>query len=443
MTTTQETLQPCGAADRWLTAVDVGSDAWWQRLARIGTPLTERTDNQQINMSFFWRDPAGSEARSAIERVYIDVNGVTDHHSLQPESLRRLPGTDVWHWSTRIEADWRGSYSLIPVTAAQRPPRFSDDAATRRSQQREWWISLFPHAIADPLNGAAPHGVHRRRPLSLAQMPAAPDYAAWLTYDRLRPAADMTRLRQLSWQSRRLNNTRRIWIYTTGAKPAPDRPLALLLDGQNWAEGLPLFGVLDDQTAQGLLPPACWVFIDVIDAQSRERELPCHADFWLAVQEELLPLVRQYADFSPCADRTLVAGQSYGGLAALYAGLHWPQRFGRILTQSGSFWWPNMAFMRDFARREQHQPGWLTRQLQEGALPPGQLTIFQQAGNREADIAFVNQQINPALVAAGHQVNFQIYSGGHDALCWRCGLLQGLRWLLAPFSSSATGVNHD
>nr|VUD35071.1 enterobactin esterase [Raoultella sp. NCTC 9187] len=34
--------------------------------------------------------------------------------------------------------------------------------------------------------------------------------------------------------------------------------------------------------------------------------------FWLAVQEELLPQVRQIADFSDRAERTVVAGQSFG-----------------------------------------------------------------------------------------------------------------------------------
>ncbi|MEX0632289.1 alpha/beta hydrolase-fold protein [Serratia ureilytica] len=45
--------------------------------------------------------------------------------------------------------------------------------------------------------------------------------------------------------------------------------------------------------------------------------------------------------------RTVVAGR-YGGLAALYAGLHWPARFGHVLSQSGSFWWPTVQFVTQF-----------------------------------------------------------------------------------------------
>jgi enterochelin esterase family protein len=35
--------------------------------------------------------------------------------------------------------------------------------------------------------------------------------------------------------------------------------------------------------------------IDAIDMEHRSRELPCNPDFWLAVQEELLPLVKTCA----------------------------------------------------------------------------------------------------------------------------------------------------
>lgn len=128
-----------------------------------------------------------------------------------------------------------------------------------------------------------------------------------------------------------------MWIYTTGS--GADRPLAVLLDGQFWAESMPVFAPLAGLTREGRLPPAVYVLIDVIDNQHRGVELPCNRDFWLAVQEELLPLVQAVAPFSDRADRTVVAGQSFGGLAAMYAALHWPQRFGCVLSQSGSYWY--------------------------------------------------------------------------------------------------------
>ncbi len=51
--------------------------------------------------------------------------------------------------------------------------------------------------------------------------------------------------------------------------------------------------------------------------------------------------MKAIAPFSDRADHAVVAGQSFGGLSALYVGLHWPERFGCVLSQSGSYWWPH------------------------------------------------------------------------------------------------------
>lgn len=430
------TRQPHGYTARLLAAENAGEEAWWQALAEIGTPLVEELSADRVIMSYFWRDPQGDEAHSPVRRVYIDINCVTDHHSPQPQSLQRLPGTDIWHWSTEIEPQWRGSYSLIPVEADRLPPTFSDDAPTRASEQRSWWMSVMPLAIADPLNRGRSLRNSYQHALSAAHMPGAPDQSAWHLLDSGQPAqADAARLQQFRWKSALLGNERRIWLYTTGETPHPEqRPLTLLLDGQNWAEGSPLFSALDCETESGHLPAAVWLFIDVIDLTFREQELPCNPTFWQAVEEELLPLARTLTPFSEEADRTLVAGQSYGGLAATYAGLHRPLRFGRVLSQSGSFWWPSVELIRHFSTRQNNEMGWLTAQLLERALPESHLTVYMEAGSREGDMAPLSAQMHEALVAAGHRTHFRIYAGGHDSLCWRGGLIDGLRWLLADFA---------
>ncbi len=149
-------------------------------------------------------------------------------------------------------------------------------------------------------------------------------------------------------------------IYTTGEAVDPQtRPLAILLDGQFWAESMPVWSPLAALTREGRLPPAVYLLIDAIDNQRRGVELPCHRDFWLAVQEELLPLVHGYAPFSDRPDRTVVAGQSFGGLAAMFAALNWPQRFGCVLSQSGSYWWPH---------RDGRGTGFIGEQLRRGGV---------------------------------------------------------------------------
>jgi len=423
---------PTGTVEDWLQLSSLGTDSWWQRVCQVGTPVIERDAGGETTMHFFWRDPQGHLTHSSTERVYIDINGVTDHHSTSPESLKRIGSSDVWHWSTLIESNWRGSYSLIPVSAEHLPPLFSGSRGDRKILQRKWWISLMPLAIPDILNRSRPFMSSRRTALSKAHMPDAPYQSAWALHDAGLSKTTLRTLQTLQWQSTLLNTTRNVWLFTTGETAEPERrPLVILLDGQNWVHGQPIYSALEHATDAGELPPASWLFIDVIDSQHREVELPCNETFWQAIQQELLPFAHQHVAFSHEASRTLVVGQSYGGLAALYAGLHWPQRFGGILTQSGSFWWPHLQYICDYANREQHAPGLLLRQLQNNELPAGKLKIFQEVGDREADMLYVNQQMRPALEAAGHSLHFRCYSGGHDALCWRGGLIDGCRWLLA------------
>lgn len=137
---------------------------------------------------------------------------------------------------------------------------------------------------------------------------------------------------------------------------------------------MPVWSPLAALTREGRLPPAVYLLIDAIDNQRRGVELPCHRDFWLAVQEELLPLVHGYALFSDRPDRTVVAGQSFGGLAAMFAALNWPQRFGCVLSQSGSYWWPH---------RDGRGTGFIGEQLRQGEVSAAGLRVWLEAGQRE------------------------------------------------------------
>lgn len=98
-----------------------GSDDWWQH---ISGPQIEAVDGA-YRVTFWWRDPAGNETSSAIQRVWIYITGVTDHHkNAVPQTLQRIPGTDAWCWQTTLSPTWRGSYCFIP---SARDDDFSPD----------------------------------------------------------------------------------------------------------------------------------------------------------------------------------------------------------------------------------------------------------------------------------------------------------------------------
>ena len=96
-----------------MTALKVGSESWWQ--SKHG-PEWQRLNDEMFEVTFWWRDPQGSEEYSTIKRVWVYVTGVTDHHqNSQPQSMQRIAGTNVWQWTTQLNANWRGSYCFIPA----------------------------------------------------------------------------------------------------------------------------------------------------------------------------------------------------------------------------------------------------------------------------------------------------------------------------------------
>ncbi|EPJ3205967.1 enterochelin esterase [Salmonella enterica subsp. enterica serovar Derby] len=402
-----------------VTALMMGSEAWWQ--SKNG-PEWEREDNGDYRVTFWWRDPQGTEKESAIRRVWVYITGVTDHHqNAVPQSMRRIVGTNVWCWSISLNANWRGSYCFIPSDRNDIFASLAPGETPDRTVLREGWRQLLTQAIADPLNTQSWKG-GRGHAVSALEMPDAPVQPGWG-----RPENPDSPAVCLQWHSDRLGNTRRVWVFTTGEANPEERPLAILLDGQFWADSMPVWPALTSLTHRGQLPPAVYLLIDAIDTPHRSHELPCNPDFWLAVQQELLPLVKTTTPFSGDPQRTVVAGQSFGGLASLYAGLNWPDRFGCVLSQSGSYWWPH---------RGGHQDGVIIEQLKAGTVSVQGLRIVLEAGTREPIIFRANQALFAQFPSAPQSIFWRQVEGGHDALCWRGGLMQGLMTLWQPLTDT-------
>lgn len=405
-----------------------GSPGWWAEQQKYTFPRIELLENQQCRVTFLWRDPAGAETTSDCQRVWINITGVTDHHQPAPPcSLERLPGSDLWYWQTLLPSDWRGSYCLIPSTSYPGP-----DAAAPAEQRRMWWREQFHHAVADPLNPLRSWRGGRGMEVSALHLPDAPPQPEWQATDQHQQPTVTTR--SLLWESPRLANSRTVSLLETGENRSAQRPLVLLLDGEFWLTAMPLAAPLQTLTTQQQLPSAIYLFIDAIDRTHRSLELPCYPAFWEAVQDELLPLVSAHTGWQAAAERTLVAGQSFGGLSAVYATLNWPQYFGQAVSLSGSFWWPTRG----------KPQGQLLQQLTQQTFPAAPRRLWLEAGKREPAVCQANEMLYQALQQQQINSCLTLIEGGHDALCWRGGLLNGLRALLTtPISCSLLSTTGD
>ncbi|MGV9878908.1 enterochelin esterase [Streptomyces sp. NPDC003006] len=377
---------------------------FWNRIEAMGAPLVEPDpagDPAYRLVTFLWRDDSAHSAHPATDVLAL-LHTVTDkdRHAgdLTPHLMERLPGTDVWALGHRLRADHRASYQFYVAHGTRQDTLRTD---------REAWLRVLDEAVPDPLN-ADPRLPARdgRNPASVMSLPDAP------------PQPYVNRRAKAAGKSVEAEvDGRRVTLHLP---QEPPRALAVLLDGEMWGPVLRVGDTLDALHADGAVPPTAALLVDTMGR--RMEDLSCSGDFvdWLA--DVLLPWAATAYDVTAPPERTLIAGQSAGGLTAAYAAHRRPDRFGAALSQSGSFWWP------DENAPDGAGPEWLTRQYARAPHRPVRLHL--EVGAQEWMLLAENRRLRNVLRARGYDVTYEEFNGGHDYACWRGGLAAGLAELL-------------
>ncbi|TXR53663.1 enterochelin esterase [Reinekea thalattae] len=406
---------------------DIGSNNWWSAIKKTGTPVLFEIDSNWVDAIFLYQ----KKPEDNFENLYIHISGITNHHCFQLAEFEQFNQTDVWLFRCRLAKNWRASYQLLPRFSQQIREPLTGSQMEKQLQHRQFLIQLFESAIADPLNNNnLPHCPWGKKHSALS-MPNAIPQTAWQTFDNQSYTQEQNNLTRHSWLSNQLQQERHYWLFnTSNTEDSKDLPLVILLDGDFWAETLPISGVVQQQTQQGHLPAAVYLFIDSIDGKQRMQDLMGSDDFWFAINNELIPDIASQLPITEKPEHTVVTGQSLGGLSALYAALKWPQRYGAVLSQSGSFWWPDnrLIFQQDSEKIA------LTDEMQQllelGAQRPNKLNVFMEVGSAEEAMVPLNNAVFNALKQQQHSIDFRHFAGGHDRYCWRGGLIEGLTKLL-------------
>lgn len=268
-------------------------------------------------------------------------------------------------------------------------------------------------AYADPFNPAGA-GLDR----SIAATPDAPPQPHWpdLGADDV-PPLPRTRLR---WAGELLGGRRTVRVQPVGG----GGPVVLLLDGDDWLYLHPAVDAFESAVAGGEMPPVTLVFLP---AKDRAAEFMCSPGLWEGVRDELLPLVaRSGVPADP--DRLVVAGQSLGGLSALYAALEFPELVSRVACQSGSFWWAPGA--EDLADPFGGPAGGaVAARLRTGPDLSG-LRIAFDVGEHETRMLPHCEAAETLTKQAGATVRVSRSASGHDRAGWRHALLRDVAWAL-------------
>lgn len=392
-------------------------DSFWQDVTKQGAPLIEpfKGDDRHVLLTLLWR--AKEQTRNVI--VFGGVAG-TDFSKNQ---MTRLLDTDLWYRTYKVRNDARFTYNLSPNDSLV-PFEKIDLNDQKAVMQR---ISTFK---TDPLNSKTYLGLP---PTSLVELPAAPPQP-WI---KRSPDVPAGKIEEKRLKSAILTNERKAWVYTPpGYNTSGERyGLMVLFDGFAYTLLVPTPVILDNLLAKGLIPPMVAIVLDNPTPTSRSDELPCNARFADFLAKEAVPWVRANYHVTSNPSHTIVAGSSYGGLAATYAGFRHPEIFGNVISQSASFWWKPEG-------DAEHE--WLTRQFV--ASPKLPVRFYLDVGLMETgpttddgpDQILVNRHMRDVLQAKGYSVHYREFNGGHEYLNWRGTLADALLVLVGKGAAENT-----
>jgi len=301
--------------------------------------------------------------------------------------MMRLGNTNLWFKTERIPRDARFGYLINENDTGYGP---------------------------DPLNS------HFQSGRSIAELPGAPD-EPWI---REIPGAPKGTVTKEIFKSEILKEDRAISVYLPASYVSDGESFNLLVvfDGESYGRdgAVPAPTILDNLIYKLKIPPTVAVLVN--SQKTRDRDLLCSEAFAMFVAKELVPWIREKYHATNDPTRNVVAGSSYGGLAAAWTALRHAAVFGNVLSQSGSFnYTPKSAGAQD--SDYYYETGWLIRQFVRAPVLP--LRFYLQVGRFEG-LSGPNRHLRDILEAKGYQVTFAEYSGNHDYLSWRDLLGEGL-----------------
>ncbi len=378
---------------------------FWEDISRKGTPFVEDIpgDSGHCLATFLYR--GGKDVRNVV--IFIN-NGFWGE--IGSNRMSRLAMTEVWHKTYRFRADARFTY-LLSVNDPLTP--ISEATAA------ESWLRRSASWIFDPLNPRRFPAYPRQ--VSVLELPGAPA-EPWIVF-RHEVAKGLVESRRI--RSKIIGNERTVWIYHPAQAKVPGHEpgLLVLFDGGAYKDWIPTPTILDNLMAAGRIPPVAAILVGHPSLEARNRELVFSDPFMRFLTEELLPPLRRELGASQAPRLTVIGGCSSGGLAATYAAYLHPDVFGNVLSQSG-------AFMLSPAGLSEQ--GWLIRKLAtKPALPirfhlDCGLMEDQAGGAGELSLLESNRRLRDALEAAGYQVHYREFNGGHEYVNWRGTLAEGL-----------------
>lgn len=378
---------------------------FWHDVQAVDVPLvTDVPGNpDERDVTFLWR------SEKSLQGVYLFLNRVTDKSNVAMGFMTRIPSSDIWTLTLQLPATYRGTYTFIEI-----PP---ETPAEHISQLGGRFSRLGGQP--DPLSKRGGINVRGAAQESILALDKAPEQSEWSDAPRAHQGVIAT---SYPWVA---GHQRRVRLYRPAVPDAAPLGLLVLLDAEKWFDHVGVLGAIDVAINSGRIAPLAVLGIDNLDESDRSAILGGQRELVLDIAERLIPqLALDYPDNVWAGrSRTVLCGQSLGGVTALMAAIHAPDTFGCVLSHSPSMWWTSARSKRQVTFSE-HDTSWVSEQVL--STPPSAVRVTLAVGTLEGATVPHVQRLHQRLLAAGVASQLTLYTGGHDFAWWRGALIDGL-----------------
>jgi enterochelin esterase-like enzyme len=311
-----------------------------------------------------------------------------------PTPMRRLHGTDLWYVVLELPEGSRIEYQLEVVRGGQRS-RFNDP--------------LNPKVSRSPVGNSSACYAHGY---------VVPD---WTLFD---PEARPGSLADIAVPSRALRRETRVTLYLPARFRRSARyPLLIVHDGGDYLEYASAKTVLDNLIHRLDVAELVAAFVYPGDRLAEYANSAAHARYLTA---ELLPRLEAELPLVGRPGGRCLMGSSFGAVASLATAYRYPEVYGSLLLQSGSFVFTDIG--NNHGGGPVFEP--VVRFINRYRAGPRRVAdrLFVSCGVYEPLIV-PNRSMVPVFEGAGMTVRYVEARDGHSWEDWRDRLRAGLSWI--------------
>lgn len=358
-----------------------------------GTPSEASIDNFISNNQFPLVEPGRVTFvyRGPGEEVILR-RWISGHNTARPMS--QMEDTDLWALTMELPDVSRFEYKFEVVSQGTR------------------------HLILDQLNDVLAHDPFGANSVCQGWGYERPDWTFHDADSRSGTLSDHT------FFSQAFEEERTIQVYLPARyRPSRNYPLLIVHDGSDFVRFAELKIVLDNLIHRLEVPP---MIVALTNSADRLGEYTCNDKHARFLGEDLLEFMESNFPLVSEPTARAVMGASLGAVASFHAAAKYPDRFGRLLLQSGTFLFTDLG---RHNKGEALDP--VVGFVNHYRSSPWKIAerIYVSCGVYES-LIYENRSLIPVLQSQDTLINFEEARDAHNWENWRDRLRSGLTWLL-------------